>query len=131
MPYVGELTHGGTGLLWIGHGVVTGQELIDAGETELSLTPHPEKITHSLVDFTQTTSIQVTTDEVLKVGEIDRRNATKLRGLFVAVVVPNSVGQYLASVYENLSAPQGWTVEIFQTREAAEAWLSTVVSVKS
>jgi len=131
MPYVGELIHGGTGLLWTGSGVVTGQELIEAGAIELSLSPLPERITHSLVDFTQTTSIEVTVEEVMKVGEIDQRNAKTLVGLVVAVVVPTHLGQYLASVYENLSAPESWTLKVFQTRSEAEAWLRTVVPIRT
>jgi hypothetical protein len=129
MPYVGELINEGTGFLWIGRGVITGQELIQGGESELSLAPIPEKITHSLVDFTQVTDIEVTIDQVLKVGEIDKETAKIIKNLFMAIVVPTHLMKFLSDVYTDLNSPKGWTIQTFKTRKDAEAWLASVVSI--
>ena len=74
MPYSGEPIHDGTGFLWIGQGLVTGQELIDGGAGAVVRLQAHENITHMIADFTLATSFQVSVEEVMKVGEIDRRN---------------------------------------------------------
>jgi hypothetical protein len=130
MPYVGEVINRGTGFLWVGRGVLTGQEMIDGGKMELSLTRTPEKITHSLVDFTQVTRVDATIEEVLKIGEIDKRTAKTIKILFLAVVVPSHLVDYLTSVYTDLSSPEGWTIRTFKARRDAEAWLASVVHIE-
>lgn len=130
MPYTGEPIHDGSGFLWIGQGLVTGQELIDGGAGAVVLLQAHENITHMIADFTLATSFQVSVEEVMKVGEIDRRNAEFLPNLHIALVVPTSLGQYLASIYGQLKAPKGWTIRIFQTRTEADAWLATVVTIQ-
>lgn len=130
MPYAGELIHEDTGFLWIGQGVLTGQELIEGSEVQVRLAPAPGRITHSLVDFTQVTAVEVTVDEVMQVGEIDRRNAEVLRCLHVAIVVPTHHGHSLASIYEHLTSPKDWTTRTFPTRAEAETWLASVLASK-
>jgi hypothetical protein len=129
MPYVGEPINRGTGMLLTGRGLLTGLELIQSGESRFSQLQSLQEITHYLVDLTQVVSIEVTIDELLKVGEIDKRAAETIKVLFVAIVAPTHLIDYLARIYMDLSSPKGWTIQLFTRRVDAEAWLTSVVPI--
>lgn len=125
MSYFSELIDDGTGVLWTGRGVVTGEEVLAGAKTWLSLSPTPERFTHFIADFSGATALEISAEEVLKIGDVDKKNAEVIHNLAGAIVMPTGHGQFLASIYESLNPPGGWTIQVFRTRQEARDWLAS------
>ena len=85
MPYASEFTSEGRGLLFTGSGVVTAQDILAAKK---SLDPERLKnIAWAICDLRETTELNVTSDEVRRIANMDKDLARITPGAFVALAL--------------------------------------------
>jgi len=125
MPYLTEIVDEGTGILHVGRGVLKGQEIIDVVTAMAGLLPHPELLSHGLIDLTEVSDFQVSTEELRIITGIDRKHAGALTRMSVAIAAPKDLMFGVARMYEGMMLTPGWTIEVFRTRSQAQAWLAS------
>jgi hypothetical protein len=131
MPYLTEFIDEGTGILHVGSGVLKGQEIIKVVMAMAGKVPHPERVTHGLIDLTEVTDFQVSTEELKVITGVDRTQAETMKRIYVAIVAPKDVAYGMSRMYEGLMLTPGWTIEIFRTMNQARTWLSTRLSAEN
>ena len=128
MPYETKLIDGGTGVLRIGHGVVTANEIIEAASTLLTILPSPEKVTHGLIDLTGLTSFEATGADAFRLLKVGKNYSGTLKG-YVAVAATKPVVYGMSRMFQTLSSQiPGMDFRVFHSVEEAKAWLRTVVT---
>ena len=126
MPYLTEVIDGGTGILRIGRGVVTGQEIIGSA-LDMSAGADPKRITHAIVDFTEVTSFDVTAMDVRDIAEINTKKARATGIVYIAIVAPNDIAFGMSRMYGSTLNALNWIVHTFRAMEDAEAWLNAQI----
>jgi len=123
MPYETHYVDSGKGIHKIGIGVVTSTEILLSAVQESTNEERSRKIRYGLVDFTQTTDLQVTTEVVRQLVEINRKLAGYTQGAFVALVAPSPFPYAMSRLWQTFSEDLGWKANVFHDRAAAIAWL--------
>ncbi len=123
MPYLTEFIDEGTGILHVGKGVLTGEEIIAAIATLAQDMPHAELITHVFIDLTEVTSVQVSTEEVRVITAIDKKNSDLIKQICTAIVAPEDLAYGMSRMYAGLIPTPGWSIGVFRTMPEARVWL--------
>ena len=125
MPYISEVTADGTGLHRIGRGVVTGAEMLEAGQQLAKRTDQLSMLNHVFIDFSEATSIDVYTQEIQQVCTIHGEDAKVFKRAFVAIAAPSDLAYGTGRMYAGYLRIPGWEVEVFRSRKEAQEWLVT------
>ncbi|NWJ42369.1 MAG: hypothetical protein HXX12_15520 [Geothrix sp.] len=123
MPYLTELIHEGTGLLRLGRGVLTGQEILDVIAAFPEGISTPERITHCLVDLTGVTRLEVSNRELEAIVATD---SLKLKGTNLtraAIAAPEDLTYGVSNMYRGHASHSGIEIRVFRTLAEAKAWL--------
>lgn len=130
MPYLTEFIDGGRGVIRMGQGVVTGAEIIQALEAWPDDVEWTGRITHGLVDLTGVHVFEVSTEEVRRIADIEKRHAQAMKRVFVAIAAPADLAFGMSRMYDGLIAPTGWVVNIVRSRGQGVAWLRSMVETE-
>jgi len=122
MPFKVHILQNGVGRLWIGHGVLTGKDLI-ANNDRVFRSKSYEGVRWLLIDETDATLKDLSPEEIRTIREQDDRLAAVLPQLVTAVVAPNDFIFGMSRMWEMLTERPGWSVRAFRSRPEAEAWL--------
>jgi len=123
MPYLSELIHEGTGLLRIGRGVLTGQEIIDVIAAFPEGIAAPERLTHCLVDLTGVTRLEISNREIEVMVALDNQ---KLKGTGLtraAIAAPEDLAYGVSNMYRGHASASGIEIRVFRTLAEARVWL--------
>jgi hypothetical protein len=123
MSYDTYYVDSGKGVHKMGVGVVTSTDILLSSMQESTNEERARKLRYGLIDFTQTTELQVTTEVVRQLVEINRKMARLTPGAFVAVVAPSPFTYAMSRMWHTFSADLGWTAHVFHGRPEAIAWL--------
>jgi hypothetical protein len=127
MPYETYLVDDGKGVYKIGHGVVTGADILASSlRRSIQVQNSGENpVKYALIDFSRTTEFHVSRDTVSQVLEIDRRVARYSVGCFVAAVAPDCLIFGMARIWSSFTKDIGWESQVFRDLESAKQWLRT------
>jgi len=128
MPFSTEFVDNHQGLLFVGSGVVTADEILDAKGALLDQETRLRRIRHAMVLLADVTDLRVTTDEIRQLARIDERLAKVTSNVVVAVVAANDLTFGLARMWEVLADSTGWKTAVFRTRSEAETWLRAILA---
>jgi hypothetical protein len=124
VPYSTEFTADGLGLLQIGQGIVTGDDLIATTLLVSQARSQLSRVRYGLIDLSAATGFEVSLAYLVEVAHVDKELiATVSKNLAVAVVTAAGDGARLARTWQVLAAPTGWRIHVFGDRDAATAWL--------
>jgi hypothetical protein len=129
MPLPLEVVDDGRGVLRIGHGVVTGEELIDGARELADLVqrvPPGARPEWGIIDFSAAVDIQVDTAALHRLIDLNERTAAYAPNVHVAIVAPQEQQYVIALQWQMLARRVGWHSEIVATHAEAEAWLQPV-----
>src|ERR1700677_3679868 len=130
MPYETHFVDAGKAVHKIGIGVVTSADILSSAlkrsRDEARNSEHIIK--YSLVDYSQTTDLQVTIETMHQLVEINRRTAQYSPGCFIAVVAPDCMMFGMARIWASFTKEIGWEANVFRDRESALVWLRTMLS---
>jgi len=124
MPYESTYFDNDSGLLRIGKGVVTLDELLAAAKEHQSDPERAKKITHVLIDFTEVTELRMNAEEAKRLAEASKITARLAPGGAAAIVAPRDHVFGIARMWESLVDEEAsWSTRVFRDRAEAEAWL--------
>ena len=109
------------GVEFIGTGIVTGTDCIDANERVVS-DPRLSELVYQIVDLTGVEKFDVSVIETQTLAEMDQLAAEIVKGVRVAMVCPEDLVFGMSKVYAGHSSSD-WQVIVFRTYAEAEAWL--------
>lgn len=127
MPITSTLINGGTGLLLVGEGIVSGPELVAGVYTARQLVLSSRMATFGLIDFTRISALNVSANEIKIIVEADKVAAMRIPKFALAVAAPRDVAYGLSRMYELYLNTPGWSVAVFRTMDEAWAWLESEV----
>ncbi len=123
MPYTSTYVDNGKGVYKKGTGIVTGLEIFNSARQEGLSSGRPGGIRYGLVDFSETTELKITTDDVRRIVEANRKVAAGSPGELVAIIAPGPLPYAMARLWHTLSDDLGWKSNVFHARQDALAWL--------
>jgi hypothetical protein len=123
MPYTTSYVDDGRGMHKMGSGLVTGLELLSSALEQSLDEARARKLRYGLVDFSETTDMNVTPADIRRLVEMNRKTASYTPGAFIAIVAPSPLPYALARLWHTLADDLGWNANVFHTRSDAIAWL--------
>jgi len=131
MPYHSELIEDGTCVLRVGTGVLTGKEILATARALPEVVVDMSKITHGLVDLTGVTRLDVSTEEVRRISELNLKISELTGPGRIAIAASSDLAFGMSRMYGALVSTKNWTVATFRTMEEARAWLFPEVKTGS
>ena len=120
MPVTTKYVDGGLGYLVVGERFVKGSEVV-----EISLQPEEpfRKIKYWLYDFSETSEVEASSNDMRKIAEQDLIMAKINTKVVGAVVAPHDIVFGFARMWEVFATDTGWIKRVFRTRSETEAWI--------
>jgi hypothetical protein len=109
---------------FIGSGIVTGADCIDANRQVVS-DPRLTQLTYQIVDLSRVEKFDVSVVETQILSEMDQLAAEMVAGVRVAMVCPEKLIYGMSKIYAGHNS-SSWQISVFQTRSEAETWLKLV-----
>ena len=113
----------GIGASWLGGGVVTGQDLIDASKETFAPEERLKQIRYALVDFTHIEGVSISPADIRKKAILDGGAASIVPNTVVALVAPEDLTFGLARVWDAYVDGLSWETMVFRSVAEAESWI--------
>lgn len=124
MPLATETTTDCQGIIHIGSGVVTGEEIVKASHAALELVRNTQNFHYEFVDLTDATGAQVADEHLDQVTAQDRLAATFRPTAVVVIAAPRDDLFALSKKWQGLVQSLGWSTHVARDRTDALRWLS-------
>ena len=125
MPLTTETTKDCRGIIHMGTGTVTGDELVEASRSALQLVQNTQNFDYEIVDLTSATALEKVGDEQLEqITAQDRLAAIFRPNAIVAIIAPRDEFFELGKKWEQRVHDLGWTTHVTRDRAEAVQWLS-------
>ena len=126
MPIQIRYIDGGVGVEYIGSGVLTGADIIEANR-KIYRNENFSKQRYQIVDRSNCTEFRVSSEEIQKIAEQDKA-AAKINPNFIVALISTTDLQYgLSRMYEAYTGVGGFSTEVFRDRKSAEEWIENRV----
>ncbi|HEY2712097.1 MAG TPA: hypothetical protein VGI60_06245 [Chthoniobacterales bacterium] len=123
MPYITELTEDCLGIVHVGTGLVTGEDLIEGTRTASQLVQNTENFQFEFVDLSECSELQVTRQQLEEIVREDRVAATYRPRAIVAIVAPADAVFAIAQQWQHEVEDLDWRTLIARSRPEALKWL--------
>ena len=123
MPLEISFLDNGAGVLIVGTGMMSGQELLEAKTALFADQDRTRRYRYGLIDYAGVTDLEMTSRELELVAAKDRQAAVIAPGVCVAIIANKDVVYGLARMWEAYMHNAGWETHVFRSRESAEAWI--------
>jgi len=104
-------------------GIVTGEDLFGVNDVILGY-DYPGPPRYALFDFSRAERVDVSTADLQRVAEEDRRDAERIAGVAIVIVAPQTLTYGLARMWEGLVDPTPLLSQVVRTRGEAITWLA-------
>lgn len=123
MPYDTELTEDCLGIVHVGSGVVTGEDLVAATQAATRLVQNTENFHYELVDWSQVAEVKITEEQLEEIVALDHFAAVFRPDAVVVIVAPRDNLFELAQKWDRRVQDLGWKTHISRERWEAIEWL--------
>jgi hypothetical protein len=123
MPFETELTDDYMGIIHVGRGLVTGEQIAEGCRAVTVLVQTTENFHYKLVDLSEVTELKMTEEELDRIVEEDRQIAAVRPRIAVGIIAPNEKLRAIAQRWERSVEELGWNTYIAPTRTDALKWL--------
>jgi hypothetical protein len=132
MPIKLKNLDSGLGVMLIGEGNVTGQEIIHANKKILSLKEKIEVSKYWIIDYSEATGYDVSTPEIEIIADQDKEISKYLPDYTVAIVTKQDIEFGVSRMWETIIQIKGlqWETKVFKVRNDAEQWIKNKVKEK-
>jgi|TARA_B100001964_G_scaffold84430_1_gene95275 hypothetical protein len=121
MKYVDD----GLGVIYMGKGILTGEEIIQADQKQLSNLDMLKKKKYFLGDFSTVDEAKIITEEIIMIAELDEKMESIAGTNLVVIVASKNILFGLSRMWETFVDKLDWQTYVCRTRVEAEAWLRT------
>jgi hypothetical protein len=119
---------GDTGILFVGSGIVTADEIRSAKINLLVERDRTRRIEFAIVDFQVASSLVLDTVDLRRIVELDRQLASFLPNACVAIVAPKDHMFGLARLWEAMVEVIGWRTRVFRSAADACPWVRKAIA---
>jgi hypothetical protein len=123
MPYTTTYVDDGKGVHKTASGIVTGLDIFTSALHASRDGSRAQNLCYGLFDFSDTTELKVTPDDIRRIVEMNRKLAALIPGALIAVVAPTPLPYAMARLWHTLSDDLQWKSNVFHNRADAIAWL--------
>ncbi|HZE96238.1 MAG TPA: hypothetical protein VE981_04355 [Planctomycetota bacterium] len=123
--YTREVRETGRLLILSGSGIMTGAELIATTRGMVEDADAVRHVREVLVLLGDVTRLEVDSDHVRQVVEIDRALVKLIPRAAVAIVAPKDEVFGMARMWEMMVVFTEWKIQVFRSREEADLWLES------
>ena len=115
----------GAGLIYVGEGTVTGQELLEAIQRIRCMAEKPKRWMFCLHDFTRTEALNCSAEDIRTIASQDKNLLASIlpAGFVVAVVTSKDHHYGLARMWQVYAEETKWDTGIFKSRASADQWV--------
>jgi hypothetical protein len=124
MPYTTEVINNGTGILHIGSGTVSGNDLLTSVSTVLKLIQEGLTPKYGLTDLTNVTEFTVSSSDIERNAALNSEIARLLPSVKLAIVAPTDTIFGMVRMWQAHMDRSTWDAQVFRRHEDALAWLS-------
>ena len=128
MPVTTRFTDSNRGFRTTGTGVLAGAELVKAKLALEADEAAVRGLAFAICDFSEVTQIELTSDDVKTIAEIDVRLSAWAPDVVVAVIAPRDAVYGMSRIWEVLAEPTGWPIGIFRRAVDAERWVQSTLA---
>jgi hypothetical protein len=132
MPIKLKNLDAGLGVVFIGEGIVTGEEIIRANRTVLSFGKKIRASKYCIIDYSNATKYDVSTSEIEVIATQDKEISEYVPEYLVAIVAKKNLEFGVSRMWETVVEAKGlkWETMVFKDRDDAEEWIKRKVSEK-
>ena len=112
------------GIYWKYSGILTGDDILQSN-VSIYGDSRFDKLRYQLLDMLDVESFDVDTEAMEEVTAMDLGASQTNPNLIVAVVATQVQARRLVELYENTTGGAPWETEIFESVEAARAWITS------
>ncbi len=123
MPYSTEVIDGGRGILHVGRGIVSGEELIASAKGVFEMVKGGSSPSYALADLSEVVDLRVSAEEIRRNAEINIQISKYIRDGKVAIVAPRDHIYGIARMWQAYSEETGWITQIFRSKGEAIEWI--------
>lgn len=123
MPYLTELTEDCRGILRVGRGLITGEDLLAASVAATQLVQNTANFQYEFVDLSAVTELRLTPMELEEIADQDRIAAKYRPNAIVAIVAPREDTFEVAKKWERQMADLNWMTHVSRSRAETLRWL--------
>ena len=132
MPIQVKYLDNGRGVLYLGEGIVTGDDIINANKEVFSSKEKMAKNRYGLIDYSNISHLNVSTSEIEIIVSQDKEASTFIPDAVVAITAKKDLEFGLTRMWEIIANNAGlqWETMVFRDNEKAEIWLKDSVRKK-
>ena len=123
MPYSFHFVDDGRGMVQVGEGVITTDEVLDVIRSLNGLPEAVRQLKFALVDFTSAVELLMTGEELRDVVAENEITSGLISPGLIAIVAPKDQIYGLSRMWQVFVGRLNWRVEIFRTKSDAVDWL--------
>lgn len=125
MPIQIKYLDDGLGGLYIGEGIVTGEDIISSNRQVFSSEEKMMKIKYGLIDYSNITKFEVSNSEAEIIASQDKEASKYIPDVIIAVIAKKDLVFGVNRMWEIITENTGlqWETMVFRDREGAEAWI--------
>ena len=122
----------GLGVVFIGEGIVTGQEIIRANKNLLSFKENIKISKYCIIDYSETSEYNVSTSEIQIIAAQDKEISKYLPDYIVAIVAKRDLEFGVSRMWQTIAQINDlkWDTKVFKDRNNAEKWIINKVKEK-
>ena len=129
MKYANKYIESSKCLIRVWSGAVTAKDIQDAQLAMLQYVNQDKQISGILSDLSNTTEYNISYDDARIIAETSKMVSHSLPDIFFAVVAPRALIFGMTKVWEALCHDTGWTIEVFNSYDEADSWLSKQLGI--
>jgi len=123
MPYITELTEDCRGIVHVGTGLVTGEDLIEATRMASQLVQNTENFQFEFIDLSEVSEVHITEQQLEEIAKEERIAAAYRPRAIVAIVAPVDTVFAIAQQWQQKVEDLDWRTLIARSRPEALRWL--------
>ena len=131
MPIKIEYLDNGIGFIFIGEGVITGDDIINSNKIIFSSKERMRKYKYGLIDYSNITQFNVSNPEIEIIASQDKKASKYIPDGVLAVTAKKDLEFGLTRMWEMIVENSGvqWETMVFRLRQDAEAWIKEKVRI--
>ena len=132
MPIKVRYLDNGLGVLFIGEGIITGDDIIHSNRKIFSSVEKMKEYKYGLIDYSSITKFNVSSSEVETIASQDMKAPEFIPDGVVAIIAKNDLEFGINRMWELISEGYSipWETMVFRVRDAAEKWIKQKVKEK-
>ena len=130
MPVEFKYLDRGIGILLVGEGLLTGQELIDALTEIYRSEENAKKLKYSILDLTHVERVDVSNAEIMIIVQKHKNVAKTTPDKVLAVAASKDIAFGLSRMWETHVEEIQWETNIARSRDEVDSWVKEKVKNK-